>query len=121
MAELLLPYNEKFVLVAPTKLGVRSVGLMVNMTDGYRMEPYVIWSPEASPRNKFETMLRFMHDMRKPPWSRVVLIRAKMIDGPFFERLAAYAVLRPLSKIEDWWGSGEDAPFFQTRLIRGDE
>lgn len=96
------------------------VGIVMNRTDGYRMEPHVIWFPWSSDRNRLECAMKFLHDMRKPPYSRVAILNLRPEDAPFYERIARYNVLRALSSIDDFWGPGQNSVSFQTVRLGDD-
>jgi len=108
---------EFFMLEATTARGKEPVAWLLNLTNGYHMEPHIVHFPWASPRNKLEVVLRFFHDMRRFPYSRVAILKIKDADKAFFDRVSRYGVIRRLCRVEDWWGPGKDAWFYQTKLL----
>lgn len=69
------------------------------------------WFPWASPRNKLESTVHFMNQMRRE-W--LVLGFADMGTVPFFEHVCRYGVLRRVGTVFDMLIEGPTA-VFQTR------
>ena len=105
------PDTKHFMLEAPTSLDTRIAGMIEAMVDLDKMEPHVLWLPWATPRNKLETLLHFLNEVRRTHESIII---ADPDDKAFFETLCRYAVIRRVGTLERWV-RGQDTPLFQTR------
>jgi hypothetical protein len=106
----ILGKGEAWVLIAKTPKGEIPVGLVLAVIAGSYCEPYAFWFPEASPRNKLETALRFLIDL-KQKYRLILWIRPK--DWTFFGHLCKYGVVRTVGKYRGYFPDGTDALLFQ--------
>lgn len=102
-------------MIGHTSLGEIPLGIMeVNVTvaDHIRPQavPHALWFPEASPRNKIESTVRFLDQLRQ---SFAVMIVAAEANWMFFNRVCQYGVLRPVGKLRNYHADGSDAMFYQ--------
>lgn len=81
--------GEAFLLWALTERGQAPVGVVSVEYTQDAAWPHVIWFPWASPRNKLETAMRFLVDMKKDV---SVIVRTE--EDRLYKRLSAYGVLR---------------------------
>jgi hypothetical protein len=73
--------------------------------------PNVIWYPEASPRNRVETAVLLLRELKK---EHLVLMAVKDADAPFLRHMGKYGLLRAVGLIWDYYRAGENATLFQT-------
>lgn len=103
-----------WVLKASTHKGFIPVGFVYGVEcDKYINVLAVDWFEWASPRNKLETILKFIVVNQK---SRVFASLAGKDEKRFHERLCQYGVLHRAGTFEDI--EEGKTPFFQTRLKR---
>ena len=95
-----------FVLVSD-----KPVGLIVGLVKESIMEPHVDWFPWATPRQKLETIVRFINEMRM---MYVLLVTAREEDWGFFDHIKRYGILRIVGRINGYYGRG-DAMLYQSR------
>ena len=86
------------------------VGLILMNITGSLLEPHAFWFPEASPRIKLESILRWLVEY-KSKYRLFLWIRPK--DWKFYDHLCKYGVLRTVGKYRKFFDDGEDAFLFQ--------
>lgn len=107
-----LKWDEIYVLEALRPDGhVRPVGLMVVGISDHRMIPHVQWFPWASKRNKIETVLKFLNEMRKK-WG--VLVVADPDSVNFFNHICKTGILRRIGTSEVWY-KGKRTPLYEVK------
>jgi len=103
--------DRTWMLVAPTPKGKIPVGVIgersVDTPAGKWIEPHVTWFPWASPRNKVETILKYLQVRR---FEVPMLIIANRKVEPFFRRMKGFGVLAgpfrlPGDPSIHFWGS----------------
>ena len=102
-------------LICRTSKGLIPVGLIeVNVTIAPDIRPqaipHALWFPEASPRNKLESVVRFLEHLRK---GFTVLLVEQEANWRFFGKVCQYGVLRPVGKLRNYFSDGSDAMFYQ--------
>ncbi len=101
-----------FTLIAPVPDRDHiPVGLIGADIEDNRLEPHFCWYPWASPRNKVETVLCFLNDMRR---DYTVIVRSKQKDWHFFERMCQYGIMRHCGRIFRYFGD-DVAHIWQTK------
>ena len=89
------------------------IGLIVVLRRNKRtVEPHVVWMPWATSRNKIETIVQFLDDMRR---GQTVLILSRPDTRPFWSHLRRYAVLNFKATIDRYYEDEENAQVWQTR------
>ncbi len=113
--------GEMWILAAPNDVssaeGAKPVGLIQGQVTAHVVEPHVYWFPWATPRNKVETILKYLAGMR---FRAVVLVHASETDAVFFDHIAAYQVLRRIGTIHNYYGMMENAVLYQTKGFTGE-
>lgn len=74
--------------------------------------PHAIWFPWAKARTRLALGLRFMIDLKA---KNSVIVTAQGDDVKYFKHLCRYGVLRPVGKLEDWYGEGRHGQLFQSK------
>lgn len=102
--------DHDWIVEIKTDKGLRPVGLITgdNRFMGHGIEPHVDWFPWATPRNKLECAIQFIKQTGKET-KLFLYIRE---DLKFWERVWRYKVLKKGCKINDCYGSGEDAVMY---------
>lgn len=72
----------------------------------------VRWLPWATARNKVETTVNFLNEMRR---DMVLEIVAQQADWKFYEHMARYGLLRPVGTFFERFEDGSPARIWQTR------
>jgi len=90
--------------------GVIPVGIVVIQYLGQIALPHAVWFNEASARNRVETSLAFLVELKK---RFDVLITARGKNRRFFLHLCDYGVLRKVGLLKEWV-EGESTTLFQT-------
>lgn len=103
-----------YTMSAPTKNGFIPVG----MFSGEFIGPMLMignanWFPWASSRNKLESAVHAINELRK---QYIVLIHSNMQDKEFYVEIARHGVLRRVGTIYDVYEDGP-AALFQSRKI----
>ena len=109
-------WEEIYALTVKHTNGRRPVGLMLaRITEEIgmpaRMEPHLMWFPWATPRNKLETTVKWLAEMRL---KHLVLIMAPLKEKVFFTHLCRHGVLRVIGKIHRLFGEDDDGMAYQT-------
>lgn len=107
------------VVVISAKVGeeVMPVGLVVIDYQSVTAYPDIHWFPEASPRNRVESTLYLMLELKKEHMVFITVAGTKQepeFDWKFLMHLCKYGVLRPVGTIRDHGGPGEHATLFQS-------
>jgi hypothetical protein len=76
------------------------------------LQPHAFWFPWASHRNKVETVLRFLYDLRE---STSILIFARPDTDAFFKIMKKYQVLRRIGKAHNHFDKGEHATVWEAK------
>lgn len=112
LVEYLAAFNAIYTLLAKVSGEQRPIGLAACNDQGYRIEPYAIWFPWASPRNKLESALNFFNKIRV---TRLAVLFIPQKDIGLFEHLARYGVIQRRGTIGRFFEDGQFAAIFQTR------
>lgn len=91
-------------------VGIVSVAVSSPPSAVRQMMPYVVWFPEATPRNKIECALKFLVAAKA---ENNLLIVARRPAWPFFRHLGKYGVLRPVGELRGYYEDGTEAMLFQ--------
>lgn len=107
--------NDWHVMIAPTKLGIIPVGIVSSErheTDEMAVQytPSMIWFSQSSLRNRLETTVKFLIDLKKK--GNVTFICLER-DWPFFQHVCNYGVLRPVGKLWKHYKDGSDAMMYR--------
>jgi len=108
--------GEAFILTSPMEGEDRPVAVVLARFSDHRMEPHVWWFPWSTDRNKIECAVKFLNTMRT---TNLILIAAEEVDWRFYDHLLRYGMMKMVGKIQDYFGEGNDAKFYQTRGLRG--
>ncbi len=83
----------------------RPVGLIAGIRMGHRLEPHVLWFGWATKRNRLETILRFIQDMRA---ENLLIIYATPENETLFHHIGKYGVFQRENGtvIENYYGMG---------------
>ncbi len=111
-ASLRAMFGMVYALTAPFDGEDRPVGLVAAHEKDHRIEPHVIWFPWATPRNKIECSVKFLHSMR---FTNVIVIYTPKEDRRFYDHLLRYGMMKVVGPIDDWYGLGKGARMYQTR------
>lgn len=74
-------------------------------------EPHVFWFPWATKRNKVETVLKFLTEMRRD-MTLAIFVREEFV--PFFDRMKEYGVIKHNCKVFKFWPDGGGGRFYQS-------
>ena len=107
MNDLLTSGGEALVLKNQAGL---PVGMILMNITGKFLEPHAFWFPEATPRIKLESILRWLVEY-KSRYRLVLWIGPK--DWKFYDHLCKYGVLRTVGKYRKFFDDGGDAFLFQ--------
>ena len=100
-----------YTLIAPTGRGEIPIGLMLCALSGHRLQPHVLWFEWASPRNRIESVVNFINEMRRM-WN--IGIAAEETYWPFFNHVCRHGILQRIGKWFDYYADG-DALLYQSR------
>lgn len=100
-----------YTLLAPTDRGEIPVGLMICAVNGHRLQPHVLWFAWASPRNRLESVVNFINEMRKI-WNIGISVEAG--DWEFFTHVCRHGILERIGKWKGYFTDG-DAMLYQSR------
>lgn len=108
--------EEIYTLTARHDGGRRPVGLILARIAeepdmAPRIEPHLLWFPWATPRNKLETSVKWLAEMRL---KYLVLIMTPLKDKIFFTHLCRHGVLRVIGKIHFLFGEDDDGMAYQS-------
>lgn len=93
-----------FVLIAKTGKGEVPVGVIAENRKPTMIEPHVVWFPWASDRNKLETIMKFVNEMRREV---LVVIFAEYKERRFWNLLSNYGIIKRRTAtggIKGWYG-----------------
>lgn len=99
--------NDIFVLIAKTKRGMAPVGVIAPNREAHAIFPHVRWFPVASHRNRVETIMKFVNDMRR---ESLVVIHSRLDEHGFWALLRDYGILKRrtgIGGIPGWYADGE--------------
>lgn len=106
-------YDAAWIFEAETKSGYRPVGVFCgHILRKVLFVADVIWFPWASKRNKLETTLHFINEIRE---HLVVMEFAKQNDKKHWEHICKYGVMRRVGTVNDLAATGEPIALFQSR------
>jgi hypothetical protein len=105
-------FNVLYTLLARVRGEPAPVGIMATRDGGYRVEPYAVWFPWASPRNKLESLLNFFNKIRVTRLG-ILFIPEKEIRA--FEVLSRYGVIQRRGTLSRFYEDGQFAAIYQTR------
>ncbi len=100
--------DDAFTLFAQTGRGEIPVGLMMVGLSEHRMEPHVFWFSWASARNKLESTVNFINEMRGM-WKVHIVAEEKY--WPFFVHVCRYGIMKRVGKLEGWYAKGDAMMF----------
>lgn len=109
--------SQAVVLSAKVDGVVMPVGLVLIDYQGTKAYPDIHWFPEASARNRLESTLNLMLELKKQHMVFMTVDGAARTPSPdwkFLMHLCKYGVLRPVGTIMDHGGPGEHATLFQS-------
>jgi len=86
------------------------VGLTVMTLFQNVVYPHVYWMPWATSRNKLESAIRFLVDLKK---DNNVLIISPQERVKYYSHLGKYGILRKVGVLRNHGGPGEDAVMFE--------
>lgn len=109
--EELFRQHEFYVFSGLRKGAVVPIGMATVDREFHRIEPQVDWFSWATPLNKLETMLRFIEDMRA---TNLVVFFADVETHKLCKHLARYGVLKGPKNVDNWFGFGHMAKFWQS-------
>lgn len=103
-----------YVLEAASPKGHIPVGLMLMASHGHRVEPHVSWFSWAMPRQKMESVVHLVNELRR---QFLVVVPAKKEDWPFYTHVCKHGIMKRVGKAEDWFGfeAGNDSMIFISR------
>lgn len=114
-------FLQLFVLVGSAKLkptsptGDHPIGVVgLNTSNNYHVELSFFWLPTASARNKLESSIRFLMELRK---THMAFFFAPFGGKRFYTHLCKYGVLRRVGTSEHHFGQDAHAAVFQTRRV----
>ncbi len=88
-----------YVFEAKTKKGIIPVGMVTGKLTGPMMWlGDVIWFPWASSRNKYESIVNFLNELRR---MYVGLFTCTLGDKKFYENIARHGVIRRVGTLYD--------------------
>lgn len=105
------PGGEAWVFDGQTALGFIPIGMLIAVPNRGHAEPHLFWFPEASPRNKLECCVKWLHEM-KQVWKIDLWIKEP--DWQFYGHLCKYGLLRTVGKYRNCFEDGGDALIFQS-------
>jgi hypothetical protein len=76
------------------------VGLAVGQYDEHRLFPIVRWFPWASARNRLETSVGFINELRR---QFLLLFYIRVAEERFYEHLMRYGIIRRVGKIPNYF------------------
>ena len=107
---------ECHILTAQNWRGANTpVGLVTTASDGYKTWPRLVWFPWSTRRNKVESFLRWVNDIRK---TRMLLFHVEQSDRRFMDHMCRYGVMRCIGLEDDYFAPGVEAWAFQSRLVK---
>lgn len=119
--QLIASGSQAIIISAKVGTEVMPVGLVVIDYNGRTAYPDIHWFPEASPRNRLESALYLMLQLKKEhmvfftvPGTKPQPDEQPQLDWKFLMHLCKYGVLRPVGTIRDHDGPGEHATLFQS-------
>ena len=90
----------------------KPVGLsFISYDEGGRASPQLMWFPWASARNKVETLLKFIVELKK--FSLVLAILPED-EVPLAWHLGKYGACRFVGRIRNYFGEGNPGTLFQS-------
>ncbi len=92
------------------------VGIIRLNENGHRLEILPSFFPWATPRNVVESLVKFLHDVRR---DYAVLWTVAPPDKRLAEVMAAYGVIRRVGTLEHWYGPRQPAALFEGRMFDG--
>lgn len=107
--QFLLGFDQTYTLTAATGRGDIPVGLVVAAVEDHRMQPHVLWFAWASARNKIESAVNFINQMR-PIWKVIITVEEK--NWGFFTHVMKHGVLDRCGKINGYYGNGNAMIFY---------
>lgn len=108
--DLLFHGRQAWVLSADTKQGVIPIGIVTAFKMAYTWWPHVVWFPEATPRTKMETIVRYLETVGR---MKNMVIVSRETEAHFFRRCFRYARGREIGMIMHYNENG-NAILFQT-------
>lgn len=100
------------MLTARNGRGERPVGVVLSRFDEHRLHAEVLWFAWATPRNKLESAVNWINEMRR----HFLFLAATTRSGsPFFRHLMKYGILDCTGKVPGWFGDGETAMLWHSR------
>ena len=92
----------------------RPIGMILVLGAPMHVEPHADFFPWATPREKLETIVNFLNEIRRQV-STFIFSSEK--DTPFFNHICKYGILRRGCKVHHYFGD-KDAMLFYTRRIK---
>ena len=88
------------------------VGAVVIYGGPYRVEPHCIWFPWATPRNKLESAVHFLNEIRK---EYLAMIFSEKEDSRFFTHICKYGILRRGCKVIGFYEDSDAMLFYSNK------
>ncbi len=109
------------VLIAEHERGPKTpVGIVAAAYRDYWLSPHVEWFPWASARNKLESIVYYLHEMRRNHFL-ILTIKGddpkRSPDLHFFSHVKDYGVIRQIGVVEDMPPWRERMTLFHTKVI----
>lgn len=105
-------HNALYMMLAKVQGELVPVGIMACQDHGYRIEPFAVWLPWASARNKLESALNFFNKIRV---TRLGVLFVPEKEILLFEKIARYGILQRRGTVGRFFEDGQFAAIFQTR------
>lgn len=81
---------------------------------GHRvLEPHAQWFPWATPRQRLETIVKYVSEMRK---TALLTIFSRMSDKDFYTHVCRYGIARRVGTIDGYFGD-DPAALFQSKEV----
>lgn len=90
----------------------RARGLFSAREDRGRWEPHVDWFPWASPRDKLECVVTYLHVRRQ---TDKLIIYSNMSDANFFKRASMYGVIRRVGDFNSFFERGDTVAVWESK------
>lgn len=103
--------GDAWVVVGVTPRGNIPVGLVTAVSHRGHIEPSVLWFPEASPRNRVECAVKWLHEIKK---THKIDLWVRPRDWQLFDHLCKYGLLRTIGKYRGHFDDGDDAFILQS-------
>lgn len=106
-------FDDRYTFIAKTIKGECPVGIVGILGTGWRIEPRIQWFPWASDRNKLESVVNFLNEVKK---QKMAFVYAGEKDIRFFTHLCRYGIIRRGCRIKMFFEDLTDAMLFYSRI-----